>query len=140
MIILDTNVVSEMVLPHPADVLLSQVKRFPSSQIYTTAITEAELRLGLALLPQGTRRRRLQTQIEGILQETLAGRIIAFDSRAAEAYAEVVSTRRAAGRPISAFDGQIAAIARVRGAVLLTRNTRDFDGCAIDVINPWIAR
>ena len=137
MIILDTNVISELLRREPA----RQVERWLSEQdgatIHFTAIGEAELWHGVALLPAGKRRTVLSRAIEGMLEEDFRDRILPFDRPAARAYAAIAAERRAAGRPISQFDCQIAAIARARGASVATRNTDDYDGCGIEVINPW---
>ncbi|NCW78464.1 MAG: type II toxin-antitoxin system VapC family toxin [Oxalobacteraceae bacterium] len=98
---------------------------------------EAELRHSVALLPAGKRRSSLSTAIEAILNEDFRDRILAFDRSAASAYAVIAAERRAAARPISQFDCQIAAIARVNQAAVATRNADDFGGCGIAVINPW---
>lgn len=137
MIILDTNVISELLRPAPE----RQVEQWLSAQnglsIYLTAISEAELRYGLAIMGNGKRRAALIDAVDRILREDLAGRILPFDSDAAISYATIAAARRAAGRPIVQADCQIAAIARIRGATVATRNTPDFEGCEIDLINPW---
>lgn len=108
-----------------------------STQVYFTTVGEAELRLGVALLPAGRRRTALLASVERILEEDFRDRILPFDRAAACAYALIAADRRSAGRPISQFDCQIAAIARVNGAAVATRNFRDFDGCGIEVLDPW---
>ena len=138
MIILDTNVISELVRPVPSAVVLSNLRDFPTNDLYTTAITEAELRFGLAILPRGRKHAALQSQLELILTMEFAGRILPFDSAAAAAYATLQSSRRTAGQPISAFDAQIAAIALTQGATLATRNLRDFRGINIRLLDPWL--
>lgn len=138
MILLDTNVLSELMRvnsdPHVEQWLGSQ----PDASIFTSAITEAELRCGAALLPSGKHRAALTAEIEGMLEENFSGRVLPFDSLAAQAFAAVASERRQAGKPISQADAQIAAVARSRGASLATRNASNFEGCGIEVINPWI--
>lgn len=106
--------------------------------MFISAITEAELRYGVALLPTGKRRSTLAAVIEEMLGENFTGRILPFDSAAAVAFAEIAATRRQTGRPIAQADAQIAAIAWSRGAALATRNVPDFNGCGIDVVNPCI--
>jgi len=137
MIILDTNVLSELLRPAPA----GQVERWLAAQdgtkVYFTTVGEAELRLGVAILPAGKRRATLTTAIEGLLDEDFRDRILPFDRPAARAYATIAAERRAAGRPISQFDCQIAAIARAREATVATRNTSDYGGCGIELIDPW---
>ena len=137
MIILDTNVLSELLRPDPA----RQVERWLAAQdgtkVYFTTVGEAELRHGVAILPKGRRRNALATAIEGLLDEDFRDRILPFDRPAARAYATIAAERRAAGRPISQFDCQIAAIARAREATVATRNTSDDEGCGIALIDPW---
>ena len=138
MIILDTNVLSELLRPQPA----KQVERWLAAQdgtkIYFTTTGEAELRHGVALLPAGKRRNALTRAIDGLLDEDLRDRILPFDRAAARAYATLAAARRATGRPISQFDCQIAAIAHAREATVATRNTGDYEGCGIELIDPWM--
>jgi predicted nucleic acid-binding protein len=139
MIIVDTNVVSELLRPKPNP----RVEQWLSAQdgltIYLTSVSEAELRYGLAIMGNGKRRAALVDAVDRILREDFAGRILPFDSDAALSYAIIAAARRTAGRPIAQADCQIAAIARARGAVVATRNTPDFEGCGGDQINPWTA-
>ena len=88
-------------------------------------------------MPPGKRRSALAVEIENMLGEDFSGRILPFDSPAAVAFAEIAAERRQVGRPISQADAQIAAIARSRGAALATRNVPDFEGCGIEIVNPW---
>jgi toxin FitB len=90
-------------------------------------------------MSSGKRRDGLGVAIDRILRDDMAGRILPFDSAAARAYADIAATRRSAGKPISQADCQIAAIARAHNAPVATRNTPDFEGCGIDLINPWTA-
>ena len=138
MFVLDTNVVSELMRPQPSAGVAEWVSRQPSREMYITTVSEAELRYGAELLPLGLRRDRLLAEIEGVLNEDLAGRILPFDRAAAQAYAAIAAARRAAGRPIAHADCQIAAIARSVGASVVTRDSEGFQGCGIDVINPWL--
>ena len=137
MIILDTNVLSELLRPAPA----GQVERWLAAQdgtkVYFTTVGEAELQLRVAILSEGKRRAALTTAIEGLLDEDFRDRILPFDRPAARAYATIAAERRASGRPISQFDCQIAAIARAREATVATRNTSDYEGCGIELIDPW---
>ncbi|MCY3645880.1 MAG: type II toxin-antitoxin system VapC family toxin [Chloroflexi bacterium] len=139
MIVLDTNVVSEMALPAPNATVAGWVIRQPRSDLFLTAVSEAELRYGVEILPVGRRRRDLAAAVEKTVRQSFAGRILPFDSDAARAYAEIAAARRAAGDPISQADCQIAAIARSRGAAVATRDASGFGGCGIKVINPWQA-
>lgn len=137
MITLDTNVVSELLRPAPEQRVVAWLAGLDGAGVYLTTITEAELRLGVAILPEGRRRDELAEMIDRIIREDFAGRILPFDSRAAEAFAAIAAARRAIGRPILHADCQIAAIARVHGASVATRNMPDFTDCGIDLINPW---
>ena len=139
MIIVDTNVVSELLRPSPEPRVEEWLAGLDGLDIYLTAISEAELRYGVAITDNGKCRDGLADAIDRILRDDMAGRVLAFDSAATEAYAAIAASRRAAGRPIAQADCQIAAIARARGATVATRNTADFEGCGIDLINPWTA-
>jgi toxin FitB len=139
MIIVDTSVVSELLRPIPEPRVEEWLAAQDGLDIYLTAISEAELRYGVAIMENGKRRDGLAEAIDRILRDDMAGRVLAFDSAAAEAYATIAAGRRAAGRPIAQADCQIAATARVRGAAVATRNTTDFEGCGVDLINPWTA-
>ena len=139
MILLDSNILSEVIRPSPEPVVLDWLAAQPTTSVFISAITEAELRTGVAFLPEGKRRAVLAAEIAAMLEVDFFGRILPFDSLAAIAYAEIVAIRRQNGRPISQADAQIAAIAHSRGAVLATRNIADFDRCGIEIINPWKA-
>ena len=137
MILLDTNVVSELMRPAPAGAVLAWFAAQEAHDLYLSAIGEAELRRGAAMLPAGKRRDQLIATIDAMIAEDFAGCILPFDSNAAQAFVLVFLERRAAGRPISFADCQIAATARAQGAAIATRNTADFAGCGIAVIDPW---
>jgi len=137
MIILDTNVVSELMRPTPADRVIRFVASQTATSLYTTSITYAEILHGILLLPAGKRRKNFEQAAEMMFDEDFAGRILPFSSDGAFFYAEVATERQRRGRPISQFDAQIAAIARATGAGLATRNVSDFDHCGIDVVDPW---
>jgi toxin FitB len=137
MIVLDTNVISEVLRPAPEPKVLDWLDEQPPNSIFTTAITRGEILYGIRLLSDGQRRQRLWTAALAIFGEDFAGRVLSFDGDAADIYTEIGASRRAAGRPISQFDATIAAITRSHGAKLATRNAKDFDSCGIDVINPW---
>lgn len=139
MIIVDTNVVSELPRPSPEPRVEGWLAAQIGLDIYMTAISEAELRCGAAIMDNGKRCDCLAEAIDRILRDGMIGRVLAFDSAAAEALATIAASRRAAGRPIAQADCQIAAIARARGATVATRNTADFEGCGVDLINPWDA-
>lgn len=137
MIILDTNVLSELLAPSPAPAVLAWLSAQPVQSVFTTAVTEAEILYGLALLPEGRRRQALEAAVMPIFAEDLAGRVLAFDRDAARSYAAIAAHRRVIGRPISQFDEQIAAIAASRGASVATRNVADFAETGVDIVNPW---
>lgn len=137
MILLDTNILSELMRPVPDASVERWLADQPAASVFISAITEAELRYGLAILPIGKRRSGLTAVMQDMLAEDFNGRILPFDSPAAVAFAEIAADRRHAGRPISQADAQIAAIARSRGATIATRNVLDFEECGIRVINPW---
>jgi toxin FitB len=140
MILLDTNILSELVRAMPDPAVERWLAAQPVASVFTSAITEAELRYGVALLPDGRRRAVLSHEMAAMLEVDFAGRILPFDSPAAMAYAEIAAVRRQAGRPMSQADAQIAAICQSRGAALATRNTSDFDGCGVTLINPFHVR
>jgi hypothetical protein len=139
MILLDTNVISELMRAEPSPAVLDWFGAHETADLFISAVTEAELRTGVAILPEGQRRNRLQSALDGMIEEDFPGRVLPFDSAAARAYADIAARRRAAGRPISEADCQIAAIAVAAGAPVATRNVKDFDGCGVDLINPWTA-
>jgi predicted nucleic acid-binding protein len=138
-IILDTNVVSELMKHTPAASVVRWVALQPATSLFTTSITEAEILHGVMLLPAGQRRNRLQAAAEAMFSEDFARRVLPFGSDAARAYATIAALRRRSGRPISHFDAQIAAIGRSARAAIATRNTTDFEDCAVTLINPWTA-
>jgi predicted nucleic acid-binding protein len=137
MILLDTNVLSELMRPSPAAEVLRWFAGHPASQLFTTTITQAEILYGLEVMPKSKRRAALQLAIEAILEEDFADRILPFDSDAARVFPKIAGARRAVGRPMTQWDAQIAAIARSRGAALATRNSSDFEHCGVRVVNPW---
>ena len=138
MIVLDTNVISELMRMAPDPRVLAWLVRQPMAGLFTTTLTQAEIFYGLRLLPEGRRREELMAAARPIFEIEMAGRILSFDSDAALAYPEIAAHRRQMGQPVAQIDGQIAAITRSRGAQLATRNVRDFVGCGINVIDPWL--
>lgn len=135
--VLDTNVLSECLRAAPQPAVLAWFAAQPAEALFVTAVTQAEMMLGARLLPGGKRRAALEEAIRAMFDEDFAGRILPFDSAVVPDYVDIVSHRRAAGRPISQFDAQIAAIARRHGARLATRNAVDFEDCGLAVIDPW---
>ncbi|PYQ16629.1 MAG: VapC toxin family PIN domain ribonuclease [Acidobacteria bacterium] len=137
MIVLDTNVLSEIMKPKPATKVIDWMAAQAAADLYTTSITQAEILHGLMLLPPSRRRSALEAAATSMFEDDFAGRILGFGSDVAQTYARIASDRRRAGRPISHFDAQIAAIARFMGAAIATRNTADFGGCGVAVVDPW---
>lgn len=105
--------------------------------VFTTAVSRGEMLYGVQILPDGQRKALLRQEVLAIFATDMAGRVLPYDSDAADAHAEVAAMRRAQGRPIAQSDAMIAAIARSRGATLATRNVRDFEGCGIPLFDPW---
>lgn len=137
--LLDTNVLSELLRARPDGAVLAWFAQQPANSLFVSAVTQAEMLLGARLLPAGQRRVQLEQALEAMFTEDFGERVLPFDASAASAYANVVVTRRGAGRPISQFDAQIAAIALSRRAGLATRNVSDFEGCGLTLSNPWNA-
>jgi predicted nucleic acid-binding protein len=137
-IVLDTNVISEALRPLPSPKVLAWLRSEPIAAVFTTAISEAELLYGVALLPDGGRRRALEAAIMQVLATQFSGRILPFDSTAAREFADIAAARRRSGRPIGEADARIAAIARSRGASLATRNVGDFAECGLALVDPWL--
>lgn len=136
-VLLDTNVLSELLRAAPSSAVAAWVAAQPAESLFVSSVTQAEMLLGARMLPAGKRRQSLERSLTAMFEEDFAQRILPFDSAAVPAYVEVVSVRRAAGRPISQFDAQIAAIALHHGDKLATRNVADFEGCGLSLIDPW---
>jgi len=136
-IVLDTNVVSEGTKPSPSETVLNWLDAQIASELFTTAITVAELLYGVEALAPGKRRAPLLATVEKMFGQQFPGRILPFDEEAARSYAAIVASRNAAGRPISEFDAMIAAIARTHRATVATRNIGDFEHCGLRLIDPW---
>ena len=137
MVVLDTDVVSELMRQSPDPPVDAWAAGYAAEKLYFSAVSEAELRYGAAIMPEGQRRDTLVSDIESMLLAAFDNRILPFDSEAASAFAEIVAARRRIGRPISQPDCQIAAIARSRGMAVATRNLCDFVGMGIELIDPW---
>jgi toxin FitB len=140
MIVLDTNTVAEVLKPTPSDIVLQWLTVQLPHEVFITVTTQAELLYGVESLPGGKRKLNLAAAIERVFAERFPRRILPFDEGSARLFATIVNQRGSIGRPISQFDAMIAAIARSRNAAVATRNTRDFDGCGVRVINPWSER
>lgn len=137
MILIDTNVISELVRPAPSAAVVSWVAG-NRHRLALSTVTVAELAYGIASLPDDARRTALQSVVQRLVA-AYADRMLAFTERAAWQYGEVMGSARAAGRPMSVPDGMIAAVAMVNGCELATRNRRDFQGLALQIVDPWSA-
>ena len=136
MIVLDTNVVAELMRAAPAPAVLAWLQQSSGTGLYTTSVTVAEIRYGVARLPDGRRKHDLE-QAGNEIFAAFPRQVLPFDLAAATAYADLVAGRERDGNPISGFDGQIAAICRSQAATLATRNTDDFVDTGILLIDPW---
>jgi len=137
MIVLDTNVLSDLMRTAPTPAVLDWINAQPPEGLYTTTINQAEILFGLAILPHGAKERSLAAAADQMFAEDFCERILPFDSAAAVLFAKVAAERRHSGKPIAQLDAQIAAIALSRGAAVATRNTADFTGCGVEIVNPW---
>jgi predicted nucleic acid-binding protein len=138
MILLDTNIVSELMKARPDENVLGWLDRQPRSDLFTSAITHAEIELGIALLPNGRRREALASAAQAMFTEDFAGAVLPFDEGTASHYAALVAHRTRIGRPITVEDAQIAAIALRHGLVLATRNSKDFQEIpGLTLLDPW---
>lgn len=138
MILLDTNVLSELMRPNPNNGVVKWIDAFSDEDVWISAVTVAEIRLGLALLPEGRRKLTLTNLAEEMFLEEFFEKCLPFDYQAAEVYAQIVSSRSLQGRPIAVEDAQIAAIALSGDLELATRNIRDFLGIEdLKLVNPW---
>ena len=138
MIVLDTNVVSEMMRPVPDAKAKQWLNAQATEELWLNSIVVAELLFGVVRMPEGARKQRLLQTSKEIIEQNFAGRILSFDLEAAAAYAEISARCMAKGRPIDMPDAQIAAICWVQDAQLATRNTKHFEGLGLKLINPWL--
>jgi predicted nucleic acid-binding protein len=136
-IVLDTNVLSELMKPEPSKRAASWIARRSVRSLYVTSVTQAEILYCILLMPSGRKRRAIEEAAVEMFDTEFARRVLPFGSDAAVRYARIAADRRMIGRPISHFDAQIAAITAIAGASLATRNVDDFAQCGIDVVNPW---
>jgi predicted nucleic acid-binding protein len=137
MLMLDTNILSEIMRSEPERKVVEWIVRQPSDELFTAAVCQAEILSGLAVMPSGRRRFDLEEAARAMFVDDFDGRVLPFDTEAAVAYAEVFAARRKAGRPSGTVDLMLAAIARVRGASVVTRNVVDFEGLGVAIVNPW---
>lgn len=139
MIVLDTNVLSEVLRPAPEPKVLAWLGSQPRSSLFTTAVTRAEIFYGVRVMPAGQRKQRLWEATVAIFNEDFAGQVLNFDGDAADAYAAIAASRKGDGKPISQLDAMIVATTRSRGASLATRHGKDFADCGVDIVDPWKA-
>lgn len=139
MIVLDTNIIAALMLPVPNEKVIEWLDCQQHSHLYLPSIVIAEVRFGLQRMPNGQRQAALLKQFSSLLRTLFVGRVLDFSKEEAEIYAILRATREAQGKPMSICDAQIAAIARVQGFTLATRNTKDFQECGIVLINPFDA-
>lgn len=139
MILLDTNVVSEVMKPSPSVAVVDWLNTQASDRLYVSSVTLGEIEYGLRTLPDGRRGRDLRDRFQRFVASAFASRVLDYDEHASRHYGEIMALRKALGRPMSVPDGQIAAIAKVSGCALATRNTPDFEHCGIELIDPFVS-
>lgn len=137
MILLDTNIVSALMTAAPPETVVDWLDSQETSHLFLSAVTMAEIGYGLAVLPDGRRRRHLEDSFDKFVARGFAQRILSFDETAARLYSEVMGHRKQIGRPMSVLDGQIAGIARAHRMALATRNVGDFEECGLELVNPF---
>jgi hypothetical protein len=137
MFVLDTNVLSEIMDPEGTSQVLAWIDPLRKDDLFTTALNQAEILYGIAIMPEGRKRNGLIVRADAMFSDDLRGRILPFDERAAEHFAAITARRKHAGRPVGIFDSQIAAIARAHEMTIVTRNTKHFEDCDVPLIDPW---
>jgi hypothetical protein len=138
-ILLDTNVISELVRQLPDETVVAFLRGEAPEALFTAAICEAEIHYGVARMPVGRRRTELADRIAAFRSAAFPGRVLAFDGTCAARYGEIRAFREAAGKPIAVEDAMIAATAHAYGAIVATRNVTDFSDCGVQVVNPWVS-
>lgn len=139
MILIDTNVISELWRAEPNPDVLAWIDAQTVETLYLSAVTVAELRFGLATMPEGRRRTIYQDRLEKEVLPTFAGRVLPFDLDASQAYADLMARARAGGKAIGKADGYIAATATACGLMLATRDISPFEAAGLKIVNPWEA-
>ena len=137
MIVLDTNVVSELLRTHPDPAVIATLRANPPDALATTTVTVAEILYGVRRLPHGRRRSDLERRFSELMRNGFRERLLMFDEPAAEAYSDIMADRRRVGRPVEVLDTMIAGIALSRGAEVATRNVGHFQDCGVRVTDPW---
>lgn len=137
MIILDTNIISEIMKLEPSDSVMSWLNKQETIKLFITTITIAEISYGLNILPKGKRRATLEEAFDNAISDAFRHQILPFDESSAHMYGKMMGLKKKLGHPVSVPDGQIASIARVNDAIVATRNIRDFTDCGLELINPF---
>ena len=137
MMILDTNIVSEMMKSASNRQVRYWLNEQEPSELFITSVTVAEIIYGIRILQDGKRKKHLEVTFSNIVRKAFEFRVLKFDEKAAYQYGDIMAHRRLQGRPLSVCDGQIASIAHVHSYAVVTRNTNDFSGCSLDLINPF---
>ncbi len=137
MIILDTNVLSALMLKQPDPNVVSWLDAMPPESIWTSSITIFEICFGLEIIDDGSKKNHLQDAFDSVVREEFSGRVLDFDKSAAEEAARLFADKRKQGRTIEVRDAMICGIARARRASVATRNVKHFESMNINIINPW---
>ncbi len=137
MIVLDTNVLSEIMRAKPDPAVLAWLDAQPPDDLWLNSVAAAELLFGVARLPEGAPKQQLALAVSAMLEQDFAGQILSFDLNAASVYAVILAERERIGQTMAMADAQIAAICLSRDATLATRNTRHFEGLGLALMNPW---
>jgi predicted nucleic acid-binding protein len=139
MFVLDTNILSAIMGSKPVPEVAAWIGGQREDLLFTATVCQAEVLAGLAIMPEGRRRLALEAAARAIFMEDFGGRVLPFDTAAASAYADIFAARKRAGRPAAPLDLMIAAVARAKGASVVTRDASGFEGCGVPLINPWQA-
>ena len=139
MIVLDTNIISEMMKSIPSPLVVAWIDQQNVDELFITTITIAEIVYGLKTLPTSKRRTTLEDAFYKTITQSFESRILFFNELSAHCYGKLMAVRKNIGKPMSILDGQIAAIAQDSGFAVATRNIRDFSDCGLDLINPFEA-
>lgn len=137
MILLDTNIISEMMKPLPQTEVVKWLNQQESNQLFISTVTIAEITYGINVLPEGRRRHQIDEAFYKIITTAFKHRVLSFDNAAAQIYGKIMAKRKLSGKPMGIADGQIAAIANSQELALATRNIRDFVDCGLKLINPF---
>jgi len=140
MILLDTNVISEMMRPNGNSVVVGWVAQQERDALYTSSVNKAEILYGIRRLPEGRRRAALVAAAATMFDEEFVGRVLPFDESGAIHFADIMVARHRSGKPIAVLDALIAGVARAAGAAVATRDIGGFEGCGVALVDPWTAK